>query len=455
MQVPKGLGPLTPAERIGMVFVVLGWLAFGGLVELRSAFQKDRKTDLGVYLRTAWAVRSGIDIYAIADDRGWHYCYPPLFAIVMTPLADPPRGIDRSGMVPFAVSVAIWYLVSLLCLFATVHWLAAAWERTHRNPLIRATPIGSRRWWWTRMGPIYICLAPIGFTLSRGQVNLLQLMLIAGMVYALSRRQNLTAGFWLAGAICLKIIPAFLVLYPLVRRQGRCLAGVMLGGLIGLGLIPALVWGWEGSWQVNRRMIDAVMRPGLAMGGDPTRGHELIHMKATDNQSFQAILHHHQHRGASWVPPHPATWVRAAHWGVGALLTLITLAALVRVPENATSIMLSIGCLCLVMLHISPSSHMHWYCLGLISVSGLWLRSIDRHGTLFPSGRTLLGLGSFGLIVGLPNLPGWEPLRDGGTAMLGSLGLWAAGIGQLGQLRRETTAESPRHSSTPSYAQAA
>ena len=53
-------------------------------------------TDIGPYLRAAWAVRTGGDIYAITattDDRGWHYLYPPLFAIIMSPFAAPPPGL--------------------------------------------------------------------------------------------------------------------------------------------------------------------------------------------------------------------------------------------------------------------------------------------------------------------------------------------------------------------------
>ena len=34
-------------------------------------------TDLHVYLRAAWAVRAGADIYDVVDDNRWHYQYPP------------------------------------------------------------------------------------------------------------------------------------------------------------------------------------------------------------------------------------------------------------------------------------------------------------------------------------------------------------------------------------------
>src|SRR6266851_1412107 len=69
------------------------WLLASGFVllilpiELRSAFLKRPMTDLQVYLRAAWAVRTGNDLYAITDENKWHYHYPAVFAILMVPLA--------------------------------------------------------------------------------------------------------------------------------------------------------------------------------------------------------------------------------------------------------------------------------------------------------------------------------------------------------------------------------
>ena len=60
------------------------------ITEIRSAFYDVRMTDFGVYLRAAWAARTGNDMYAVTCDNGWHYCYPPTFALFLMPLADPP-----------------------------------------------------------------------------------------------------------------------------------------------------------------------------------------------------------------------------------------------------------------------------------------------------------------------------------------------------------------------------
>src|SRR6516162_5067276 len=100
---------LSKKERLGLILLLIVALAFGVLVVKRAAFMKRRMTDVDCYLRAAWAVRTGQDLYEVLDPSDWHYNSPPLFAILMTPLAAPPPGVDRTGMLQFPVSVAIWY----------------------------------------------------------------------------------------------------------------------------------------------------------------------------------------------------------------------------------------------------------------------------------------------------------------------------------------------------------
>src|SRR5205807_2477758 len=84
---------LARREKILLILLALFFLLFGLSVEYRSAFLTRRMTDLGVYLRAAWAVQDGQDLYDVTDDNGWHYLYPPLFAILLVPFADPPLGV--------------------------------------------------------------------------------------------------------------------------------------------------------------------------------------------------------------------------------------------------------------------------------------------------------------------------------------------------------------------------
>src|SRR5262249_2322269 len=61
-------------ERRGVIVLGVLVVLFGVLVEIRSAFLKRHMGDLGVYLRAAWAVRTGVDPYQVTDND-WHYCY--------------------------------------------------------------------------------------------------------------------------------------------------------------------------------------------------------------------------------------------------------------------------------------------------------------------------------------------------------------------------------------------
>ncbi len=100
--------PPDKKQKVGLCLLLLFFIAFGAWVEVRGAMLHTRKTDAGVYFRAAWAVRTGNDMYYVTDDRGWHYIYPPLFAILMTPLADPPADRYRGGYMAYEASLGIW-----------------------------------------------------------------------------------------------------------------------------------------------------------------------------------------------------------------------------------------------------------------------------------------------------------------------------------------------------------
>src|SRR5882724_1719615 len=141
-------------EWTGLAFLVVLVIAFGGMVELRSAFLSRRMGDLTCYLRPAWGALAGENIYDLDDGNGWHYNYPPLNAILLIPLADPPPGHDTSALVPYAASVAIVYALNMACLVLAVHLLASALQRHSPDPNFRDQPRYCRRWWALRLWPI-------------------------------------------------------------------------------------------------------------------------------------------------------------------------------------------------------------------------------------------------------------------------------------------------------------
>jgi hypothetical protein len=387
-------------ERAGLVAAAVAVLAFGAVVEVRAAFQSLRRTDFGVYARAGWAVRSGADLYGVTDDRGWHYCYPPPFAVLVAPLADPPPGEPRDGFLPFPVAVAVWYLLGVAAVgFAADRFAAAVLPGERRF---------GRRWWYARTVPVYVCLGGVGFTLARGQVNTLVLALVAGLFAAAVRGRRFRAGLWLGAAACVKVIPAFLGLWLLLRRDARAAAGVAAATAVGLAVIPAAVWGPAAVLDVNAEMLRAVLQPGVSGTGDQTRTKELTGGTATDSQSIQAVLHNLAHPDWGTRPADVAPLTRAAHWAVGGLLTLAVAAVAVRrgVTTLADQLVL-LGVLCLLMLHLAPVSHMHYYAYGLPLVAGLWLKGMaGRPGAMTPGRSTVLAVVGWGVATSVPLFPG-------------------------------------------------
>jgi hypothetical protein len=430
-------GRLRRWERYFLAAFFAGWVVFGVLVEIKSAFLSRRYGDLGVYLRAAWAIGAGVSPYDITDSNGWHYHYPPLFAIVLEPLADPPPEVALAGLVPYAVSVAVCYLLSLLCLAVAVHALASALEST------APPPAGSRRWWLLRIVPILVCLPPIGHTLMRGQSNLLLLMCVCLAAAAALRSRRLRSGLWLAGGACLKIYPAYLFLFPLCRRDLRGLLGCTLGLAIGLAVVPALRLGPARTLELYRQQFDVLIRPALGMGEDQSRAKELIEATATDSQSFVSMIHNSLHLDRTTRPNVAAPAVRRVHWLLGALFTVLTLAAVGRRPLRGSQVPLFVGALGLGMILTSPVCHTHYFVLLVPLVMGLLASSWERAPGTERLSPALLAL--FGLLMAgevLPLLPTrWgEVLKDTGFASCTALVLWVAACVQLRRAPREIQA---------------
>jgi hypothetical protein len=422
-------GSALPRWQRACLLVWVGCLVLMGImVEIRSAYLRRPMTDLQVYCRAAWAIRSGNNIYTITDKNHWHYHYPALFAILMTPFADPPDEIERHGMLPFALSVRSWYLFSVLCLGLAANWLARALEETSADPSIRGQVRGCRRWWSLRVLPLVACLPPIAQTLMRGQVNLLLLALLCGMAAAAVRGQSWRAGLWLAGAICLKIIPAFLIIYPLWRRDYRWLAGCALGLIVGLALVPAAVLGPRQAWDYTAQWGEALLRPAFHQGGDSARDKELLATTATDSQSVERLVHNILYPNPYERPANSEPWVRWLHWIVGGLLTLLTLAAARGRRLNGPRLVICLGCLTVVMLLVSPVSHQHYMSLLPILAMGLLACAAERGPGARWSGRgvrVLFGLTC--LTLALPHVPGLADLRDWGVPAGAALVLWLVG----------------------------
>ena len=439
-----GNGPatnrLSPWERAGLYCLVTVVLIFGAVTELRSAFLHRRMGDAGVFFRAAWAVKSGADIYDVSDDNHWHFNYPPLFAILMTPLADAPPNESQAGQLPFWASIGIWYAFNIGCLILAVHLLAGALEATSSREDVRRQPAYCRRWWYLRLLPILVCLPPVGLSLMRGQVNMVLLLLLAGLAASSLRGRSSSAGLWLAGAICLKVIPAFLLLFPLWRRDRRALLYCGYGLFAGLVVVPVLALGPTRTVESYRSFYEGVLAPGLGGPTHPTRARELLDITATASQSFQATIHNTLHPHRWYRPNHATEFVIWTGRVIGMAFTAFTLIAYGwRQKRDGLDGLVLLGCLVLCMLLLSPICHLHYFTLSILLIMGLTLAEWENRSDL----RISLGLGLL-LVINvianaLPNFTGLELFRDLGLAMYAAISLWLSGVGLLWRRRLPQT----------------
>jgi hypothetical protein len=403
-----------------MAFAAIA-LLFGALVVWRSAFMNYRHTDFGVYARAAWAVRSGHDIYEVTDDGGLHYCYPPPFAVLMTPFAEPPSPEHQHTYIPFGLSVSIWYLLSIGFAFVAAHVLALAVEVTAEGTVDR------HKWWAMRVWPVLLTLPALGNNLSHGQVNSLLLLLVACAIAGLIRGRSRAAGAWLAGAVVLKVFPGFLAIVPLVRRDRRCFAGLTLGLVVLLIGVPAFAWAPAGIWQANRKFLDVMVNPVVGGACQCDRCEEMFNVLRTDNQSIQAVMHAWQYCGDVNAPAEPSRQIQMAHWLIGGALTISTLAA-GRRRLAGNDLLLFAGALTVVMLFISPMCHLHYYLLTMPLVTGLLFQADSRQeGRFTRQVAVVLGLHVIGNAIPLL----CESWRHLGFAPLSTLPLWVIAVNEL------------------------
>ena len=142
----------------------------------------------------------------------------------------------------------------------------------------------------------------------------------------------------------MKTIPAFMLLYPLARRDGRGLAGAAVGLFVGGFVLPAVAWGPGPAVDLTARYVEVILLPPLGLGkGDGARDKELLEVTATDNQSMQATIHNHLYPDAKARPGHTSWGTKGVHAGLTLVLTAATLLALRR-AKDGTDQLLIFGC---------------------------------------------------------------------------------------------------------------
>ncbi len=238
--------PSVATSRWSLI-VLAAALSIWGLTDVRNRGRVDpndplnHKTDLTVYTEAGSAFFDGRNPYDVANPRGWKYLYPPLFAILMAPLA---------RLDPQWQAVA-WFFFSLLIGWGCYRECRRIWSLlgggNHDEANSRATSARARIPW---LAAATIAL-PAANCLQRGQIGiLLAYLLLLGFRYVAENRNwwgAATGGMALALAIAFKLTPALPV-------------GVLLLAL----LVAAIRGGWQSD--STRRFLGASGGVGFGLG---------------------------------------------------------------------------------------------------------------------------------------------------------------------------------------------
>lgn len=364
---------LNSVETVLVAVLFFFLLFFADIVQIRSAFLSRVMGDADCFFRAGWAAKVGKSIYEVTDPNGWHYNYPPLFAITMIPLADPPPGESREGCLPYPISISIFYKVSLLSLFLGVFALARAYEKQFS---VVFENMRIKKWYYLRIFAIVVCLSPIAHTLMRGQVNLFLLMMICLAIAFQMSNKSFLSGIMIAGSICLKVFPVFLLIVPVWRKDYKQFAGCIVGLILGLVVIPVSVMGVDKTKTAYSDFYNVLIGPSLGISADNTRGVELTNLNSTDNHSVLAFLHGIEHPDFSKKPAKPSLVIKIVH----ILMSILFLGWLLwskGIPKKGSAMedahFLALASLLMVL--ICPVSHSQYFVLALPLVMSMMVFS--------------------------------------------------------------------------------
>jgi Glycosyltransferase family 87 len=305
------------------------------------------RSDFTVYRDVGQAVLDHTDIYAVRNDRGWAYVYPPPFAVAMVPLAK----------IPTWLGVLLWYCLSaglIVCAaimsyrYVSRQAAAAAPLRTpHERLLVAALPAAVLAVW--------ICTG-----LARSQASVIMAFCITAAAYWENRGRPLAAGVALAGAVLIKVFPLLFIGYYAWRRKWRMVLTSLAALFVAAIILPAPVFGWHGNLNYIREFKRVVGEPALA-ASEQSRANsslydQLFSSEKPRNQSLNAILYRYAGPRGQKTYWAAALLMAAILWWLGR-------------RANSVAEPWVVGAYMTWMLLVSPVSEDHYYSMLLLPVS--------------------------------------------------------------------------------------
>jgi hypothetical protein len=253
--------------------IVVAILLVWGFTDVRRRADLDphnigaHRTDFTVYTEAGAAFFDGRDPYSVTNPRGWHYLYPPLFALLVAPLHVLPTGWQG----------ITWFLLSLLMIGGCLSECRKIVQRIQKAS--EDTQPSDRRTLPSLIvvATVVAVLFPFLDTLQRGQVGIAVLLPLLLGFRIISETQGSFWWFWggtlLALPVVMKVTPALPVSILLLqqfiaamrterspialRRFLHCLSGLTVGIILFVLLLPTILIGWEdnirhlGTWYTG------------------------------------------------------------------------------------------------------------------------------------------------------------------------------------------------------------
>ena len=207
---------------------VLACMLIAFAIWLFVAKASRRMPDFEVYWRAGARAAAAEPLYRPSDED-YQLKYFPAFAVAAIPL----------GMLPLDTAKAVWFALSALALVALLP-LSVTLLPQRRQPM------------WLLIGVLLIGLGKYyAEDLVLGQINTIVALVAALALLALIRGREAAGGLLVALAIVLK--PYALILAPwIVARRQRQSIGALFIGLLVACVLPAFVYGLDGTVELYR-----------------------------------------------------------------------------------------------------------------------------------------------------------------------------------------------------------
>jgi hypothetical protein len=389
----------------------------------RSTYSRAHRSDFTVYTAAAQAVLDGTNIYEAQNPRGWNYMYLPVFAVAMVPFA----------LVNTFTATLVWYILSVgmiaQSLIVTVR-LARRFFPKMRLPDF-----------WLGVLIFVLVAKPLISGIVRGQASILVMYLCIMTIWFYFQNRHWLGGLCLAGSIVLKVFPALLLVYFVLKRRHAFAIATSVWLFVLILVVPSAAFGPRGNLALVQQWMDTIAMPANLPenAGSKVVFDQMIDPHIDRNQSVQAVL-------IRWMAMKTARTSHASQeplarkcaMGLNAVLLLFSAAACLRgrIERHDRITLLQLSIIVLLMLFISPVSWVHNYALvmlpGAVALAGCFSPAVGSERRFYAIGLSFYVLGalaSFGRLY-----------HHCGAVLWGTIALWIALVWITIETRRENPA---------------